>query len=172
MEVQNPNESPRPAIARLYNPALTAFPRTIESDRALADIVVLNLENRDLFLKLLARLREEYRPATYTECIAVENIAVNRWHQRRYASVKQHILNRQADPEPVQGPPLFTFLEEVCRMERRADRAVRAQIAMFNTIRQHYAARPAAVKNSREAKQSEPKPPRRKSPTKQSEPNS
>ena len=63
--------------------ALTTFPPTRQSDLALAGIVVLRLETKDAFLKLLARLREEYLPTTHTESVLVWNIAIDRWWQQR-----------------------------------------------------------------------------------------
>ena len=148
MEVQLTKKSPiqGSSVPAANTRGGTTLPRTPERDLAVADTVVLKLENKDAFLKLLARLREEHTPATYPECVAVERIAINRWRQQRYTSVKLHILEREANPNHVHGRPLFTFLDEVAHMERQADRAVRRNIEMLKELKRRNARQATSIK--------------------------
>jgi hypothetical protein len=93
MQTQNTNQAIRsngPSL--LFGPA----PRNqAEYDCALAETVVLQVENKDAFLRLLARLRDEYLPNGCTERHFVENIAISQWHQQRMAMVIRTILDRE-----------------------------------------------------------------------------
>ena len=55
----------------------------------LARTMVLDRENQDRFLLLLASLQEEFEPGTVHECNLVENMAVARWRLMRLWSIEK-----------------------------------------------------------------------------------
>jgi len=71
----------------------------------LARTVVLEEESAERFLELLAALTEEYQPASTTQVMLVETMAVARWRQLRVWGVQKAAMDRDiALQDPAVGP--------------------------------------------------------------------
>ncbi len=71
----------------------------------LARTVVLEEESAERFLELLAAFTEEYQPASTTQVMLVETMAVARWRQLRVWGVQKAAMDRDiALQDPAVGP--------------------------------------------------------------------
>jgi hypothetical protein len=66
---------------------------------SLTNSVCLTIENRDKFVELHEEFIAEHAPATHTERILVEEMAVTRWRQQRAWLLETYLLENQMDQQ-------------------------------------------------------------------------